>query len=60
MTAAPRRRRREWTPEELEWLDKTQERLSGPLTEWQLSVLRYWWNGGYARDDNSGGVDRAS
>ncbi|WP_330256260.1 hypothetical protein OG874_17880 [Nocardia sp. NBC_00565] len=38
---------RDWTPEELAYLDKVSEELAGPLTERQLTLLRRWWNGGY-------------
>ncbi|MEC3915492.1 hypothetical protein [Nocardia sp. CDC160] len=43
-------RRRKWTAEELAWLADVRQRLSGPLTDTQLAVLRHWWNGGYAAD----------
>ncbi|MFI6362028.1 hypothetical protein ACIBG0_04685 [Nocardia sp. NPDC050630] len=43
--------RREWTAEELAYLDKIQEQLAGPLTERQLAILRRWWHGGYASDE---------
>ncbi|MEU1550955.1 hypothetical protein [Nocardia sp. NPDC005745] len=39
---------REWTDEELAYISEVQRRLSGPLTERQLAVLRRWWHGGYA------------
>ncbi|MFQ6395327.1 hypothetical protein ACLMAJ_17895 [Nocardia sp. KC 131] len=38
---------RDWTPEELAYIEKVQETLAGPLTERQLTLLRRWWNGGY-------------
>ncbi|MCP2316843.1 hypothetical protein APR12_002183 [Nocardia amikacinitolerans] len=38
---------RQWTDEQLAYLDRVQERIAGPLTETQLAVLRRWWNGGY-------------
>ncbi|MFX0576246.1 hypothetical protein [Nocardia nepalensis] len=41
---------REWTAEELAYLDQIQEQLAGPLTERQLAILRRWWHGGYAPD----------
>ncbi|MEU2257094.1 hypothetical protein ABZ540_28370 [Nocardia xishanensis] len=41
---------REWTDEELAYIDEIQRKLSGPLSERQLAVLRRWWQGGYARD----------
>ncbi|MFX0578504.1 hypothetical protein [Nocardia nepalensis] len=37
-----RKDRREWTAEELAYLDKIQEQLAGPLTERQLAILRRW------------------
>lgn len=40
-------RARDWTPEELTYIEKVQEALAGPLTERQLTLLRHWWNGGY-------------
>ncbi|WP_157170718.1 hypothetical protein [Nocardia araoensis] len=44
-----RQRREEWTDEELAYLDRVQQDIAGPLTEYQLTVLRRWWNGGYRR-----------
>ncbi|WP_329410643.1 hypothetical protein OG563_48010 [Nocardia vinacea] len=41
---------REWTAEELDYLDKIQEQLAGPHTERKLAILRRWWHGGYASD----------
>ncbi|MFI2478750.1 hypothetical protein [Nocardia xishanensis] len=41
---------REWTDEELAYIDEIQRQLSGPLSERQPAVLRRWWQGGYARD----------
>ncbi|MBF6302151.1 hypothetical protein IU459_32115 [Nocardia amamiensis] len=40
----------DWTDEELAYIDEVQQRLSGPLSERQLAVLRRWWQGGYATD----------
>ncbi|WP_330231164.1 hypothetical protein OHA40_00935 [Nocardia sp. NBC_00508] len=41
---------RDWTDEELAYIGEVQQRLSGPLSEHQLAVLRRWWQGGYAKD----------
>ncbi|MGY2032435.1 hypothetical protein ACW9HR_31015 [Nocardia gipuzkoensis] len=42
---------REWTDEELAYIDEVEQRLSGPLSERQLTVLRRWWQGGYVKDE---------
>ncbi|WP_039804583.1 hypothetical protein [Nocardia araoensis] len=55
--AESEKRPREWTAEELAYLDEVQRRLARPLTADQLAVLRRWWNGGYAsshRRDRAG------
>ncbi|MET9030808.1 hypothetical protein ABZW96_35105 [Nocardia sp. NPDC004168] len=41
---------REWTDEELAYINEVHQRISGPLSERQLAVLRRWWQGGYATD----------
>ncbi|NKY27677.1 hypothetical protein [Nocardia gamkensis] len=60
MAESQQKQRREWTSEELAYLDEVQQRLAGPLTQHQLGVLRRWWNGGYASSHHRDGADQAT
>lgn len=46
----PERPPRQWTAEQLAYIAIVVERLrtAGPLSGYQLAVLRKWWNGGFA------------
>ncbi|MET9289091.1 hypothetical protein ACWEPH_26290 [Nocardia beijingensis] len=37
--------------EELAYIEEVLQRLSGPFSEHQLTVLRRWWQGVYANDE---------